>query len=218
MWYRHSQSVLQIPLLDETTSAYGRIPEYSGEGKMANTKGGPRKRKNGTSKPRFRPDVINGPSSLRNFVDKCAKRLLDRRKVHVIEYSCALKRWNSKVLLKANAEYFQGLGNHANVYALFLRTSKTKRWVLRYVGQRKSQHIRERLIQHLIKYRPKTGSKFKYVKEAVLKKSKVGVRVIQVDPESLRLFVEEKIIEQNQDTLSWNQHGVSRKHDRRKKP
>lgn len=102
------------------------------------------------------------------------------------------------------------------MYALFVRDAPSGAWALVYVGQRKSQGIRERLIQHLVKERPKTGSKFKQVQAAVNENSIIGVHVIKVEPESLRLFVEEKIIEAKGDSLIWNQHGVIRKHVRKK--
>ena len=45
------------------------------------------------------------------------------------------------------------------------------------------------------------------IKTAVSAGEKIGISLIKVQPESLRLFVEETIIAMHKKDLSWNTHG-----------
>jgi hypothetical protein len=80
-------------------------------------------------------------------------------------------------------------------------------WSTVYVGERKSSGLRERITQHLITKDHRTGSMLKAVKTAVAAGQKIGVSFIMVEPESLRLFVEETIIAKHKNKLPWNTHG-----------
>ncbi len=48
---------------------------------------------------------------------------------------------------------------------------------------------------------------FNAIKDAVLNKKTIAISYIKVEPESLRLYVEETIIAKRKDTLKWNTHG-----------
>ncbi len=63
------------------------------------------------------------------------------------------------------------------------------------------------MTQHLIAKDHRTGSMLEAVKTAVAAQQKIGVSFIKVQPESLRLFVEETIIAKHKDELPWNTHG-----------
>ena len=76
-----------------------------------------------------------------------------------------------------------------------------------YVGQRKSPSLKERIVQHLVKKNERTGSMLEAVKTAVSDGREAAISYVLVEPESLRLFVEEAIIASNKAHLPWNTHG-----------
>ena len=78
-----------------------------------------------------------------------------------------------------------------------------------YVGERKSIGLRDRITQHLIDKDHRTGSMLEAVKTAVSAGQRVGLSFVKVDPESLRLYVEETIIStcKKEGKLPWNTHG-----------
>lgn len=105
-----------------------------------------------------------------------------------------------------NNNLLSNLRNRANLYAIYRRTSENGKWEPVYVGERKSEGMRERITQHLIDKDEGTGSKLKEVKETVRRGGRIGVSFLLVKPESLRLCVEEYIID-NTKSLIWNVHG-----------
>jgi hypothetical protein len=76
-----------------------------------------------------------------------------------------------------------------------------------YVGESKSISLRDRITAHVIDKETRTGSTLSFVKDAVSARQQIGISFIKVQPESLRLFVEEKIISKNKEKLPWNTHG-----------
>ena len=76
-----------------------------------------------------------------------------------------------------------------------------------YVGQRKSEKLRERMRQHLVKKHGKTGSQLRCVQRAVADGKKIGLSYVLVQPEALRHYVEESILAARTDgELPWNKH------------
>ena len=63
---------------------------------------------------------------------------------------------------------------------------------------------------HLINKNEGTGSKLDDVKSAVSEGKKIAINYIMVYPESLRHFVEERIIATD-DRLTWNQRNPGRR-------
>ena len=76
-----------------------------------------------------------------------------------------------------------------------------------YVGERKADGLRSRITEHLIKKDHKTGSKLAEIQAAVANGLEIGLSFIRVEPQSLRLFVEETIIVNNKSKLPWNSQG-----------
>lgn len=104
-----------------------------------------------------------------------------------------------------NADLLRRLKHNANIYAIHVK-EKNSSWQVVYIGQRKSKNIRERMIQHLVKKNKSTGSKLLEVKDIILNGGQIGVSFTKVEPESLRLYVEETMIQQNSQALIWNKH------------
>ncbi len=150
--------------------------------------------------------VHRGPSLLTQFAANCAEDLFCEVQ-HTFHYpsECSLVNWPVEQIKLDNARLLGSLNGCGNVYAIFVRPKTPgAEWAKVYVGQRKSSHLRERMTQHLIKKSDQTGSMLKFVKTAISSGSEIGVSFIKVEPESLRLFVEETIISAYKNELPWN--------------
>ena len=90
----------------------------------------------------------------------------------------------------------------SGIYAIWVNK------VAKYVGEAKN--LRARLRAHLIYRSEKTGSKFENVKQEHDKGSEIAVSFMHVEPESIRLAVEDKLIGRLHDSrtayydLEWN--------------
>jgi hypothetical protein len=148
-----------------------------------------------------------GPDGLEEFAEKCAKELIVNNPTP-FSYpdGCSLSNWPIQEIKRANDANLKSLRGKGNVYALYTRRDEEP-WKVAYVGQRKSDGLRERITQHLICKDGRTGSMLEAVKTAVSDGRQIAFSFILVSPESLRLYVEETIIKKRKATLSWNTHG-----------
>lgn len=89
-----------------------------------------------------------------------------------------------------------------NVYGLLTRGKIDSKWRLRYVGQRKSKGIRQRLREHLFKCAEKTGSQLKNVQDELSKGNEIGLKLLSVNHDELRHFFESRLI--NDIETDWN--------------
>jgi hypothetical protein len=157
----------------------------------------------------LRTEPLIGPIELADFAQKCEEQLLHSNKVEVLyPRGTSLTNWNPDEIKALNSQLLDGLRNAGNVYALFVNDPNNgSSWTVHYVGERKSIGLRQRLTEHLIKKNHQTGSMLKNVQEAVAQGNRISVAYIKVEPEALRLFVEESIISKNMTDLPWNTHG-----------
>lgn len=154
------------------------------------------------------PTLI-GPPGLSEFAESCALKLFAGVQ-HQFKYpaGCSLQHWPVQEIKIANEVFLKSLRNQGNVYALFVRAQgEGEQWFTVYVGERKCVGLRDRITQHLIDKHERTGAMLEAVKTAVAAGSAIGISFIKVQPESLRLFVEETIIAKHKDVLPWNTHG-----------
>jgi len=154
------------------------------------------------------PPTHTGPEGLVEFAKQCSSALLAGVQ-HEFRFppGCSLTHWPVAEIKSINAVLLGSLRRRGNVYALYVRGAGEKAWLPVYVGQRKSANLRERISHHLITKNEQTGSMLAAVKTAVAAGDSIGISLIKVEPESLRLFVEEMIIALNKSTLPWNTHG-----------
>lgn len=76
-----------------------------------------------------------------------------------------------------------------------------------YVGQRTRKMIKARLNQNLFKKPTKTQSKIDFVRTEIASGSRIGVTTVLINPDSLRLSVEDEIIAnltKEKSNLPWN--------------
>lgn len=153
--------------------------------------------------------TFTGPSGLAEFSGTCATELFKTvQHQFTFPVGCTLQNWPVEDIKRSNQELLKSLRHSGNVYALFVRApTEGAHWVAVYVGERKSIGLRERITQHLIDKNERTGSMLEAVKTAVASGSSIGLSFIKVQPESLRLYVEETIIAKHKSTLPWNTHG-----------
>lgn len=156
-----------------------------------------------------KPTVFDGPKENAELAASCAAVLL-----RTVQYQflypagCSHSVWPADEIRRLNEPFLSAVTNSGNVYSLFTRDPRARsEWTVRYVGQRKSDSVGERLVQHLIRRDVRTGSKLDDIKGAVARGLEVGVALVLVRPEALRLYVEETIISTNRTTLPWNKHG-----------
>ena len=155
------------------------------------------------------PEILHGPEELAAFAATCETALLNGVK-HAVAYPVAANsaNWPADEIKSKNEALFAKLRNAGNVYALFEADApEHSPWVLRYVGERKSDGLRQRLTEHLIKKNAKTGSKLFEIQESVSGGKRIAISFIKVAPEALRLYVEETIIAKHKAALPWNTHG-----------
>ena len=140
---------------------------------------------------------------LEDFKNNCNNELLSRQ--NRIDYSQANDDWINntdtnhtcgKQLEIINNSIFHG---DKNIYAIYEND------ILVYIGKTKSNLAKERLKNHLFYKHKKTGSKLKYVKEAIQKNYTINISFIYITPESLRNYIEEELIIQHKP--SWNIQG-----------
>ena len=108
-----------------------------------------------------------------------------------------------------NPNTFDSILGSFNLYAIWVNANR-KDWRPMYVGQRKRQFALQRLRQHLFKCPSATASKLHFVTAERNKGHIIGVTHALVDPDSLRLAIEEEIIYRNTrqvDDLPWNDKG-----------
>lgn len=154
------------------------------------------------------------PEGIEEYIEECEKCLLEGDPTEFlypsdfVGKSIADNIWEEmvEVLKKNNKTLLSTLRNKANIYAIYTKPINGD-WVVKYVGERKAASMRERITSHLIKKDDRTGSKLEYVREAVSKGEKIGLRFIYLPRDTLRTFVEEEIISRNKASLSWNNHG-----------
>lgn len=148
-------------------------------------------------------------TELKEFAGKAAGLLLDHDRIAEIQYDLssakslvetmkASRNSNSKVLAEL-------LRDSANIYAIWGRRDARSGWKLFYIGQRKADNIRQRLVEHLFYKHDRTGSKLEAVRDLVGEGFQVGISVVHVLPDEVRSAIEELLIRANRP--EWNKHG-----------
>lgn len=113
------------------------------------------------------------------------------------------------------------VGKKFNLYALWSRRSSEQDWQLMYIGERHSASGVARLSQHLFKVPSGTQSKLAEVRAVLRAGGQMGVTAALVQPESIRLAIEEELLQRNSlhiGQLPWNKKGVTKKRMRTPMP
>lgn len=127
--------------------------------------------------------------------------------------------YTDKVALEKNT-LPPSLGASAiNVYALWVRKleavpqAEVGAWKIMYIGQRSSKSGWPRVRQHLFSTPKGTQSKLGQVRAVIESGAELGVTAILVEPDSMRLAIEEELIRLNSrsvNDLPWNEKARSK--------
>jgi hypothetical protein len=96
-----------------------------------------------------------------------------------------------------------------NIYALWQR-KEGENWQLMYIGQRSFKSGWSRVEQHLFSTPQGTQSKLLEVRAVVESGAEIGITAILVEPDSMRLAIEEELIYRNSmsaEHIIWNLKG-----------
>ena len=146
---------------------------------------------------------------LEQFLEECESKLFaEESKVEII-YN---PKWDISEIKNTNKKLFDSIGEiKPNIYAIFATENKDSDFRLKYIGQTNSQGARTRLTNHLITKNDKTRAQLEKVKSIVKSGGRIKVSFIKIEPESLRHYIEEMLIEKDENKLEWNAHGKRKK-------
>lgn len=140
-------------------------------------------------------------AELDNFITNANNKLIDQSRIIEITYD----NGNTADSKAGNVGRIQGLINGgANIYAIWSRSSNEE-WGIKYIGQRSTDKLLQRINQHLFMVSEGTSSKLKQVEVELMNNRKIGLSAILVEPNYLRLSVESELIRLNKPC--WNVHG-----------
>ncbi len=144
--------------------------------------------------------------NLTDFIERCRVALLDTSPTAVDHADLIDLRKNQlpDTLRK----------NSINIYALWTRKKSTSEWTLKYIGQRTTTACWRRVSEHLFHVYHGTESKLERVREALRNGHEIGVTAILVEPDSLRLTVEDELIRlssRDAGSLPWNRKSREQK-------
>lgn len=100
-----------------------------------------------------------------------------------------------------------------NIYAIWTRQDNSADWRVQYIGQRSSRYGWRRVQQHLFHTPAGTQSKLGLVRDAIASGLQIGITGILVEPDFLRLSLEDELIRQEtrqKGALPWNRKSRSK--------
>ena len=141
-------------------------------------------------------------TDLEQTFSKIKKRLFNSKEIHVIKY----ERKDTELNYTKNNGYFiDAIKGKPAVYCIWLGQESSEKFVPVYIGHAKKP--RDRLRNHLSKKHEKTGAVLDKVKKEVKRDVAIGVTFVQIEPPYMRTAVEEWLIEEHSDILTWNERG-----------
>jgi hypothetical protein len=158
---------------------------------------------------------IGNEIALPELYAQCVDSLRDRSRMVVFVYPEKLRNaastdtlWaaESTLIRESNADLLLGMSaSDINCYAIHTRT-KNEDWRLRYIGQTDSKRAKSNIMRCLVPHGGRPDAVFKKCKEAVRGGCEIGLRMIKVEPGTLRSFIHEKMIAEllSDKILDWN--------------
>ncbi len=159
---------------------------------------------------------IGNEIALPELYAQCVDSLRDSSRMFVFVYPEELRaaastdvQWaaRSTLIRESNTGFLLGVGaGDVNCYAIHTR-KKNEDWQLRYIGQTDSKRAKSNIMRRLVPHGGRSDAVFKKCQAAVRSGSEIGLRIIKVEPDTLRSFVHEKMIVEllSGEVLDWNQ-------------
>ena len=146
--------------------------------------------------------------TLEKFLSNVETALLLEENRSLVSYPHdSVSPWNTDQLDAANQKILDSASGIANVYAIFTAPKNSSSFSLRYIGKTTRNLARQRIRNHLIKKHEKTGAKLKDIEEHVLSGGAVKISWLKIEPESLRNYIEEELINRHQEA-DWNRENA----------
>ncbi len=117
--------------------------------------------------------------------------------------------WNTKQLDTANQQILDDVSGSANIYAIFTAPKESSTFSLKYIGKTTRKLARQRVRNHLIKKNKQTGSKLERIMAHVQSGGLVKISWLKIEPESLRNYVEEELINRHKEA-DWNRENATK--------
>jgi len=164
---------------------------------------------------------IGNAVALPELYARCIHSLRDTARIAIFKYPGELKTlestdddWllKSQLIRTLNDEsVLAKIGKFVNCYAIHTQDSPEE-WRLRYIGQTDPKRATVNIARLLIPGAGQGNSVTTLCKNAVRNGAEIGLRLIRVEPDTLRLFIQEKAVNELRvgNTLDWNRAGVVR--------
>lgn len=146
--------------------------------------------------------------------EKMKQQIVEVKYPNVLRQKIGREIWDTvyQDIDKLNEKLLKCVDGRGGVYSIFTAKPE-KEWELKYIGQVKSNGARQRVRSHLIWRNKKTvsgkstGSKFDEIMSEVTKGREIAFSFVEIEPESLRHYVEEVLINKCQPL--WNYNGTT---------
>ena len=146
--------------------------------------------------------------SLEEFLKNVEAALLKEEARTPVKYSPHnITPWSAAQIDAENQSLLSSVSGAANVYAIFTAPKATDTFTLRYIGKTTLKLARQRIRNHLITKNEKTGAKLWKVISHVQAGGAVKLSWVTVEPESLRNYIEEELINRHKEA-DWNRENA----------
>ena len=163
---------------------------------------------------------IGMETALPELYAQCVASLCDHSRIVIFTYPEQLRtalstdaEWSSKSLFirELNEQSLLARAvNSVNCYAVHTRKHGDD-WVLRYIGQTDCKRAKSAILRRLVPHGERDNAVFTKCKNAVRSGHEIGLRLIKVEPDTLRFFVQEKLVNERRtaQVLDWNHQRMS---------
>lgn len=143
-------------------------------------------------------------SSLEDYLNDVEAALLAKEKRDAVSFPpTAVLPWDGNALVFANQGLLKKASGSANLYAIFTAACGERGHTLRYIGKTTKKLARQRITNHLFRKNEGTGSKLAQIMAHACGGGTVEISWIEVEPESLRNYLEEELILRHPEA-DWN--------------
>jgi hypothetical protein len=134
--------------------------------------------------------------SILEFAKRVYDVLVNINNIYEVKYS------NPQNFEEQDEDLLVNVSKRALIYAIHEEIES--KWHLTYIGQTQAKTSRQRIRNHLFKKHEETGSKLAKVTECIKKAHKIGISIVEMEPDYMRLPIEEILIEEKKP--EWNIH------------
>jgi hypothetical protein len=158
---------------------------------------------------------IGDETALPDLYVQCVESLRDPTRIVKFIYPEELRAlgatdvaWSSQArrIRELNEEsLLRKLEGRVNCYAIHTR-KLDEEWRLRYIGQIDCKRAQSGIARNLIPSESQVNAVFARCRDAVRDGCEIGLRLIKVQPDTLRFFIQEKLLNELRDgqVLDWN--------------